>query len=451
MTKPITDTRSLLGFWQLMGISLGTIIGAGVVILVGVGIDLTGYGTPWAFILALFIVLIPSLCIAALGAAIPASGGMYTYVRDLIGIKAGFLYLSLLVAGQLVLANYAIGFSEYLASVVSGLNTKAVAVAVMTLCYVANLFGVKSAAKLQLVMVSTLILALLLFIVIGLQNVDSFTQYSRYQDIAPNGISSFIAAAFVLRFGMIGSEFISELGGETKKPGTTIPMVMICSLLVATILYVLIAIVATGVLPLDQSQNQTLAFVAKKIFHPAAYIVFIVGGVMLALLSSLNSVFSWCTKGLVVAINDGWLPKSLGASNRFGTAYYLLTLFYIVGMLPILTGMTLQYIAILGNSLGIIFGIMPVLALRNLYSRNPQAYRDATFKIPIAAMKILPLFGFMIYGFGVYLSFDFIGVYGIAVIILYVALVLLYVNYRAPVVMALAKDKRTGRSAVSIP
>ena len=65
----------LLGFWDLMSISLGQIIGTGVVVLTGVSISMTGYGAPWAFVLAFGIVAIPTVCIAALGSAITSTGG----------------------------------------------------------------------------------------------------------------------------------------------------------------------------------------------------------------------------------------------------------------------------------------------------------------------------------------------------------------------------------------
>ena len=68
------NSKAVLGFFDLMSISLGQIIGAGVVIMTGIGINITGYGTPWAFVLALAIVALPSICIAALGSAIPATG-----------------------------------------------------------------------------------------------------------------------------------------------------------------------------------------------------------------------------------------------------------------------------------------------------------------------------------------------------------------------------------------
>ena len=84
------STGKRLKFWDLMSISLGQIIGTGVVVLTGISISMTGHGAPWAFLLALSIVVIPTLCIAALGSAVPSTGGNYTYVRDLLGSKTSF-------------------------------------------------------------------------------------------------------------------------------------------------------------------------------------------------------------------------------------------------------------------------------------------------------------------------------------------------------------------------
>ena len=78
----------------------------------------------------------------------PSTGGNYTYVRDLLGPKTGVVYLGLLVAGQLVLATYALGFADYAAALMPGINMPVVAGAVMTLCFAANLLGVQTACLL---------------------------------------------------------------------------------------------------------------------------------------------------------------------------------------------------------------------------------------------------------------------------------------------------------------
>ena len=433
----MSNNKNLLGFWQLLSISMGQVVGAGVVVLTGIGISITGYGVPWAFVLALGIVFLPSLCIAALGAAIPSTGGTYTYVRDLLGNKTGFFYLALLVAGQLVLATYALGFADYAAELAPEINTQLIAALAMICCYVANLFGVQIAARFQLIMVGLLIFSLLSFVVVGMGYVNDLSVYNNVETVMPAGVGTFISAAFLLRYGMVGSEFVSELGGDSVNPGRNIPLVMMTCLAFVTLLYVGVAIVATGVLPLNVVKGQSLAFVAKEIFPHSFYLFFVIGGVMLALISSLNAIFSWCTKGLYIAAQDGWISERLAVTNRFGTSYILLSVFFVVGMIPIITGTTLEYVTILGNAVGIVFGIIPALALYNLNTKRPEAYANASFKLPVAAMKTLPLIALAIYGYGVYLSsIDFISQEHLIAFAIYAAAVVMYAKWREPYVLS---------------
>ncbi len=438
MSMHHAEGEKLLGFWDLMSISLGQIIGTGVVVLTGVSISMTGYGAPWAFLLALAIVAIPTICIAALGSAVPSTGGNYTYVRDLLGQKTSFFYLSLLVVGQLILSSFAIGFAEYTEALIPNLNLTFVAAGVMVLCFVANLFGIKTAARFQTVMVFGLLTSLVLYIVFGLSHVNDFTPYQSLPDIMPNGFAGFFAAAFLLRLSLIGSEFISEFGDEMENPGKMIPVVMGLSLAIVTLLYTLIAVVATGVLPIEQIAGENLAATAKIIFSPGVYILFIAGGIMISLVTSLNAIFAWCTRGLYMATEDGWLPPRLAVMNRYGVPFIYLTVFFLVGLTPIVTGMSLGYVAILGNAVGAIFGLFPVFALFNLAKRNPQAYQGAPFRLPLWATKVFPILAVVIYGYGIISSWDFIGNTGWLLLLGYSLAVLLYIHFRTPHVQAVA-------------
>ena len=429
----------LLGFWDLMSISLGQIIGTGVVVLTGVSISMTGYGAPWAFVLASGIVAIPTVCIAALGSAIPSTGGNYTYVRDLLGSRTSFFYLSLLVVGQLILSSFAIGFAEYADALIPSIDLAIAAASIMILCFVANLFGIKMAARFQTLMVFGLLISLALYIVFGINHIADFSPYTTLPSVMPNGFSGFFAAAFLLRLSLIGSEFISEFGDEMENPGKMIPLVMGLSLTIVVALYILIAIVATGVLPLEQIAGKNLAATAEIIFSPTVYVAFIGGGIMISLVTSLNAIFGWCTRGLYMATADGWLPPRLAVLNRHGIPYIYLTVFFLIGITPILTGMSLGYVAILGNAVGAIFGLFPVFALFNLASKHPEAYRDAPFRLPLWATKTLPLLAVIIYGYGIYSSWDFIGNTGWLLLFGYSAAVLIYIQARAPYVANRAK------------
>lgn len=380
--------KQCLGFGDLLGIGVGQIIGSGIMVLTGITISLTGAGTPLAFLLAAILVICPNMVLAVLGSAVPATGGMYTYVRDYIGKKTGFFYLALLVAGQLVLAMFAITFATYVGDLIPGINETAVAFAILTLCYVLNVLGIEMAAKLQNFLVIVLVAAMLLFILFGLPRVD-WSVFAGIDKLMPNGFLSFLTGASLLTFATGGAEFLSELGGEMKNPGRDLPRAMIWSTVLVAVIYAFIGVVAVGVLPIDEVAGESLSLVAEAIFPKPLYVFFIVGGGMFAVASTLNATFTWCTKGLLIAAEEGWLPKGAAYISRRGTPVVLLTVFYIVGVIPILTGLDIEVISRLGNGLSLIYVLFPIAVGYLIYRKNPKAMEKSSFKIARIPLWIL--------------------------------------------------------------
>jgi APA family basic amino acid/polyamine antiporter len=85
----------------------------------------------------------------------------------------------------------------------------------------------------------------------------------------------------------------------------------------------------------------------------------------------------------LIAIKDGYLPKSLGQVNqRFGTPHWLLFIFYLIGVIPIITGMSLNVVAQLGTGISLIVFAFPALAVTQLPKKYPDAYRNSPLKVP---------------------------------------------------------------------
>lgn len=438
--KKQSELKKCLGFGDLMGIGIGQIIGSGIMSLTGVCIALTGAGTPFAFLLAAVLVICPNLVLAVLGAAVPATGGMYTYVRDYIGKKTGFFYLALLVAGQLVLAMFAITFAMYAGDLIPGINQTVVAFAILTLCYVMNILGVEMAAKLQNILVIVLVAAMALFVVFGMPKVD-WSAFAGIDKIMPNGFVSFLTGASLLTFATGGAEFLSELGGEMKNPGRDLPRAMIGSTVVVAIIYAFIGFVAAGVLPVDEVAGQSLSMVAQQIFPKPLYIFFIVGGGMFAVASTLNATFTWCTKGLLIASEEGWLPKQAAYISKKGTPVVLLTIFYIVGAVPVLTGLNIETISRLGNGLSLIYVLFPIATGYLIYKKNPEAMAKTPFKVGKTPLYILTTVALAGYVMAAILNFaDIQNAW--QMIVVFFAIVIIYAFAREKHVKKVAEENK---------
>ena len=138
-----------LNFSDCMGLAIGQIIGSGIMVLTGIVIGLTGHGIAAAFILGAVLAIITCVPFIILTSAIPSSGAGFTYIRRLMGEKAGFMYIAMFVLSQVLIATYAKGFASYFCSIFPQFGESAVAMAALVICTAVNLIGLKSSALVQ--------------------------------------------------------------------------------------------------------------------------------------------------------------------------------------------------------------------------------------------------------------------------------------------------------------
>lgn len=378
--------KKVLSLSDVMGIAIGQIIGAGVMSLTGIGIQMTGSGITPAFILSSLITLLTMLPIAILASSLPTTGGMYQYTSRLLSPKTGVFWLLLFIFLQITLSLYALSFAQYLEGLLPGVPVRTVAFLLLTVLFVVNIVGIKSASIVGNLMVITLILALSFFILFGLPHVN-FSVFST-SSMFPDGFTGFFTAVGLVSFATGGAQVVAELGGEMKNPKRDIPLVIVVATIFVGLLYAFIASIAVGVLPIPEVAGRPLTSVAKEVLPSPVFICFMVGGAMFALATTLNATFTWVTKSLLIAIEDGYLPKTLGTVNkRFGTPHWLLLIFYIIGILPIVSGMSLDVVAQLGTGISLIIFAFPALAVTQLPKKYPEAYKQSFFKLPYPDRK----------------------------------------------------------------
>ncbi|MEI4770679.1 APC family permease [Psychrobacillus sp. FJAT-51614] len=387
MASQEAKLKKVLGLGDVMSIGVGQIIGAGVMALTGIAIGMTGSGVVLAFIVSSIFTLFMVLPTAVMGSALPTTGGNYKYASRLLSPKIGFFWLSLFILGQLTIAMYAISFADYVQGLVPNAPLKLVAFTLLTIFFIANLVGVKFAALIEKLMVIILLLALIVFVAWGMPEVNYAVLNSK--DMFPSGFVGFFMAVGLLSFATGGASVVAELGGEMKNPGRDIPLTIIVTTIAVGVLYAFMALIAVGVLPIADVANQPLTDVAKAILPESLFVFFIVGGAMFALATTLNATLSWVTKGIMIACEDGWLPKSLGKVNdRFGTPHWLLTIIYVIGVIPIITGLPLTVISALGTGVFLIAGVIPIIAATQLPKKYPEQYNKAPFKLSPRTLNI---------------------------------------------------------------
>lgn len=421
-----------LTFWDVFALALGQVIGSGIMVLVGIAIGFTGYAIPYAFLLSAVLSTIKQLPVAFMGSAMPATGGLYVYCKRVLGPRLGFFYLAILLITHILIALFALGFAQYALALVPALNAKAMALGVLVVFYLVNLVGVKEAAIVQKVMVVVLLLGLSSLIVFGIVEVD-FTRFTDRRALLPQGWYGFGLACVVLSFATGGAQYVSELGGEMQHPERDLPLAMIGATLVAALFYTFVSVVAVGVLPLELTAGKPLAEVAKAVLPPTVYVAFVVGAGMFALTTSINSTFSWATKSVLIACEDGWLPPRLAVVNtRFQTPHLLLTCLLVLGAAPIAAGWDLRYIIMLGGGLVFIYDLLPLVAAFLLARRLPEVFAQARMKMSEGTLKTISVAGILVLLVQGTLSFSDIDRTGWLLVAGYLVLVAVYIFLRGP-------------------
>lgn len=399
MSTNNTAEHSKLNFSDCMGMAIGQIIGSGVMVLTGIVIGLTGHGTPYAYILGALLAITTCIPFIILTSTIPASGAGYTYVKRLLGDKASFMYIGMFVLSQVLIATFAKGFASYFVSIFPGFNEAAVAMVALILCTLINMVGLKSTARVQKLMVAFLLISLFLFIVFGLPKVDWSTLKLATANIMPNGPKSFLTGVALLSFACGGAKFIAENGDDIEDPAHTIPKVIIASTSIVAVFYALIGIVAAGVLPIEEVAYENLTQVAQEIFPSWLYLFFVFGGAMFALLTTLNGTLSWVTRGLEAAAKEGWLPEKFAIENKNGVPVIILSVFFVMGALPIVTGMDLTLISNMGVGTDMLTEFMVLLACWRLPDVLPEEYKKSAFFMKTGTLHtVLILIGILMLG-----------------------------------------------------
>ena len=420
-----------LSFWDVFAIALGQVIGSGVLVLIGIGIGFTAYAVPFAIILSAIFSIIKQLPIVFMGSAMPATGGLYVYCKRVLGSKIGFFFLALLLITHILIALFALGFAEYALALLPDLNKKYVALSILLTFYLVNLLGIRQAAALQKVMITFLLIGLSSLIFFGILEVD-YANFTDQEKLFPDGWYGFGMACVLMSFATGGAYYVSELGGEMKNPHHDLPRAIIFSTLIAAFFIATVSVVAVGILPFEQTAGKTLAEVAKVILPPALYAAFIVGAALFAFATSINSTFSWATKSVLIACKDGWLPKGIAVVNkRFNTPHILLTMLLIVGSAPILVEWDMKYIIMLGSGLVFIYDVVPLLAAFYFARNLPDVFAKAKIKMSEKTLKIISVIGILILLVQANLAFSDIDSTGRYLIVGYIILVIIYIQYRS--------------------
>ena len=394
-----------LSWWHLMALGVGGVVGTGIYTLVGVGANLAGPGVMLSFVIAGAICACAALCYAEVAAMIPVSGSAYTYSYAALGeIFAWIVGWSLILEYSLVVSTVAVGWSGYFTGFLSGLGMPLPAwaaagpyagglvnvPAVLIIALVAGLLsaGTRESATLNAILVVVKLVALAIFVALA----GSHFHMSAFHPFMPYGFSGHdshgatrgvMAAAAIIFFAFYGFDAISTASEEAKNPRRDLPIGIIGSLAVCTLIYMAVAAAAVGSMPFTDyaTSAEPLALILRKLGSGTAAVV-IGAAAIVALPTVILAFFFGQSRIFFVMARDGLFPRALAAIHpRTGTPVRITWLTAV--LVAVLAAIfPLDQIASLANA-GTLLAFMAVgLCLLVLRRRMPDKARS--FRTPAA-------------------------------------------------------------------
>ena len=313
--------------WDLLAITINTIIGAGIFGLPSKVTALIGSYSLVAFIVCAVIVAFIVLCFAEVSSRFTATGGMYLYAREafgaVVGFEVGWLYWIVRVTTFAANCNLLL---SYLGFFVPSANTGglriALILAIVVILTVVNFLGVRQSAMLTNVFTVGKIVPLIIFAVVGLFFIEP--ENFNFSPVPETG--AFSGALLLLIYAYVGFEAAAIPAGETRDPQRSVPFALLTALAIVAVLYILIQIVAIGTLPELAASERPLADAASK-FLGSFGAAFITIGALISIFGNLNGGFLTASRMPFAMAEQGELPQILGKTHdKYKTPYVSLLL-----------------------------------------------------------------------------------------------------------------------------
>ena len=416
--------RRSLSAWDLTLLGIGAIIGTGIFVLTGTAAaNQAGPAITLSYLAAGLACAFAALCYAEFASMIPIAGSAYTYAYATLGeLVAWMIGWDLILEYAVGSMTVAIGWSGYMQRLLAGFGVtlpqslaaappagiiNLPAVLIVLAIMVLLVIGVRESARFNAVMVAIKLAAVLFFLAAGI----TYVEPTNWQPFAPYGWPGIMAAAAVVFFAYIGFDAVSTTAEEAKNPQRDLPIGIIASLIICTILYLAVGAVLSGIVPVIQfrSAGEALPGVAmvdqaesiRFLNAPVAYALSFINQDWAAGLVSAGAVAGITSVLLVMLMSqpriffsmsrDRLLPQNVSKVHpKFGTPYITTIITCVV--VALIAGLTQIQVVGEMTSIGTLFAFVVVCAaVLVLRAKRPDAKRP--FRVPFG--PVFPALGIL--------------------------------------------------------
>ncbi len=304
-----------IGLGGAVAIGVGGMVGGGIFAVLGLSVQITKGAAPVAFLLAGLVALLTARSYALLSKAYPSRGGTVTFLNRTFGagLFSGGISVLLWLSYIVMLALYSQAFGSYAASFlpssVHSLGKHAFLTAAVVVITVVNVAGASTVARTERVVVAIKIAILLLFVAVGVAGVSG-------ERLAPAQWSSpvsLVAGGMIIFLAYEGFELIANAAEDVADPGRVLTGAYYISVLFVIALYVAVAVVSVGSLPLSRlvnARDYALAEAARPALGAAGFAMIGIAA-MLSTASAINATLYGSARMTYTIIKSRELPAQL--------------------------------------------------------------------------------------------------------------------------------------------
>ena len=317
---------------DLMAIGIGTVIGTGIFILPGtIAAKQAGPGVSLSFLLSAIVCAFAAMCYAEFASALPVAGSAYSYGNVVFGEFFGWLLgWALVLEYMLAVASVSTGWAAYFNSFIESFGLKIphalsgpfdpahgtyiniVAVVIVLLITVMLSRGLQSSVRVNNIAVVIKVAIILIFIVAGL----FFIKPKNYHPFLPYHMSGVIHGATTGFFAYLGFDCVSSSAAEVKNPKRNMPLGIIGTLGIVTLLYMGVAIVLTGMVKYTRLDVANPVSYALQLVHQNWLAELLSIGALIGMFTMMVAMI-YSSSRLIYAIGrDGLLPAFLGKLDK---------------------------------------------------------------------------------------------------------------------------------------
>lgn len=336
-----------VGVVLLLFYGLGNILGAGIYVLVGKVIGIAGYFSVFSFLLACAIAIFTAFSYMELASRYPVSAGAAVYIKEGLGSIPLSLVFGLLMATAALIsaATIAHGFAGYVGQLIEVDKEVAMLLLICALVVIAI-----SSIKISVVFASVLtvfeIIGLLMIIYYGFDKITNpMIAFSEFvPSFKVSDISILFLGTFLAFYAFLGFEDMVNIAEEVKEPSKAFPIAIVLALFIATLLYILIVLVALETLSLEELKNSNAPFadIYKSLTGAEPLLISMIGSV--AVINGALIQIIMASRIIYGMASNGWLPSFLSKVSLQTKTPIVSTLF--VGLVTIVFSFVFDIVAL---------------------------------------------------------------------------------------------------------